>query len=172
MIAEHLWANRVSCDTAHAVRAIVLALIFIVPMSAREASADDAAPPVSRTALCFFAAGSAVLGRGCETFAREVAQAWRAVPETAPTFPQSYSRFIAPRPFHVVVYGHADTAEAATGRGDIATQRARAVAQFLIDNGVPPTHVTYRGFNATQLFVPTGANVQEPQNRRVEIVAR
>ncbi len=121
---EHLWAHRVSCGTAGALRTIVLALIVVLPISPREASADGAAPPASRTALCFFAAGSAVLGRGCENFAREVAQAWRAVPETAPTFAQSYSRFIAPRPFHVVVHGHADTAEAATGSGDIATLRA------------------------------------------------
>jgi len=40
----------------------------------------------------------------------------------------------------------------------------------LVRDGVPPTAITVIGKGETQLLVPTGDGVREPQNRRVEIV--
>jgi outer membrane protein OmpA-like peptidoglycan-associated protein len=40
----------------------------------------------------------------------------------------------------------------------------------LVKDGVPAGAIAIRGFGETHLLVPTGANVREPQNRRVEII--
>ena len=42
----------------------------------------------------------------------------------------------------------------------------------LIKDGVPQGAIAIQGFGDTQLLVPTGPGVREPQNRRVEIVIR
>ena len=39
-------------------------------------------------------------------------------------------------------------------------------------DGVPTEAITIQGFGETHLLVPTGPNVREPQNRRVEIIIR
>jgi len=41
-----------------------------------------------------------------------------------------------------------------------------------VRNGVPRNAITIQGFGETNLLVPTGPNVREPQNRRVEIIIR
>ena len=46
------------------------------------------------------------------------------------------------------------------------------VAAELVRNGVPQNAITAQGFGDTQLLVPTGPGVREPQNRRVEIIIR
>jgi len=44
------------------------------------------------------------------------------------------------------------------------------VAAELVRNGVPRNVIAIRGFGQTDLLVPTGTDVREPQNRRVEII--
>ena len=48
--------------------------------------------------------------------------------------------------------------------------RAEAVANELIHEGVEPARVSPRGYGETNLRVQTPDNVDEPRNRRVEIV--
>lgn len=69
----------------------------------------------------------------------------------------------------IEVNGYTDT----TGRDDynlkLSQHRAEAVADVLVDDGVNPARISPRGFGETHLRIPTGDNVNEPRNRRVEI---
>ena len=67
------------------------------------------------------------------------------------------------------VYGHTDTVGSATSNQRLSEQRAQAVANYLISQGVSSSRVRWMGFGETRLKVSTGDNVNEPLNRRVEI---
>ncbi|MBX7487419.1 OmpA family protein [Qipengyuania sp. GH25] len=67
------------------------------------------------------------------------------------------------------VYGHTDTTGSATTNQRLSEQRAQAVANYLISQGVSSSRVRWMGFGETRLKVSTGDNVNEPMNRRVEI---
>lgn len=59
----------------------------------------------------------------------------------------------------------------AVDRQDLSTQRAKAIQQFLIKNGIAKDRITYKGFGSTQPIYPIPEK-DEPQraaNRRVEI---
>jgi outer membrane protein OmpA-like peptidoglycan-associated protein len=49
-------------------------------------------------------------------------------------------------------------------------RRAESVAGELERRGIPRSQMVLQAFGFTRLLVPTGPNVREPQNRRVEIV--
>jgi outer membrane protein OmpA-like peptidoglycan-associated protein len=67
------------------------------------------------------------------------------------------------------VDGHTDTVGSHQYNQDLSERRAESVAQELIVRDVLPGRLIVRGFGETQPLVPTGDNVNEPQNRRVEI---
>jgi outer membrane protein OmpA-like peptidoglycan-associated protein len=67
------------------------------------------------------------------------------------------------------VYGHTDTVGSATSNQALSERRAQAVANYLSSRGVNSARVRWMGFGETSLKVPTGDNVNEPLNRRVEI---
>jgi outer membrane protein OmpA-like peptidoglycan-associated protein len=68
----------------------------------------------------------------------------------------------------VTIAGHADTAEADADK--LSLTRALEVEKALIAMGVPGgVSFTIVGKGATDLRVKTGANVREPQNRRVTV---
>jgi hypothetical protein len=52
----------------------------------------------------------------------------------------------------------------------LSLRRANAVKNEMVRQGVPADAIAVVGKGETQLLVPTGDNVREPQNRRVEIV--
>ena len=67
------------------------------------------------------------------------------------------------------VYGYTDTVGSTASNQRLSEERARAVANYLISRGVPAARIRWQGFGETVLRVQTGDNVNEPQNRRVEI---
>ncbi|QPC98633.1 MULTISPECIES: OmpA family protein [Qipengyuania] len=69
----------------------------------------------------------------------------------------------------VDVYGHTDTVGSASSNQRLSEQRAQAVANYLISQGVSSSRIRWMGFGETQLKVATGDGVNEPLNRRVEI---
>jgi len=67
------------------------------------------------------------------------------------------------------VVGHTDTVGSLEYNQGLSEARARRVADALSERGVPAGAMTLAGRSWTELAVPTGPNVREPLNRRVEI---
>jgi outer membrane protein OmpA-like peptidoglycan-associated protein len=70
----------------------------------------------------------------------------------------------------ITVSGYTDTSGTAAYNQGLSVRRADAVATQLVADGVPQNEITSQGFGDTNLLVPTGPGVREPQNRRVQIV--
>ncbi len=70
----------------------------------------------------------------------------------------------------IEVNGYTDTSGSAAYNQRLSVRRAQAVAAELVKDGVPRQAIAIQGFGETHLLVPTGPNVREPQNRRVEII--
>jgi outer membrane protein OmpA-like peptidoglycan-associated protein len=69
------------------------------------------------------------------------------------------------------VYGFTDTTGSTSLNQNLSEQRARAVANYLIQRGVSSARIETRGYGEQYeyLRVKTGDGVNEPLNRRVEI---
>ncbi len=72
----------------------------------------------------------------------------------------------------VEISGHTDTVGTQKYNQGLSERRAEAVAAYLERKGVSRDRMTVRGYSFTRLAVPTGPNVNEPRNRRVEIRQR
>ena len=72
----------------------------------------------------------------------------------------------------IEVNGYTDTSGTPAYNQRLSVRRAQAVASELVKDGVPKEAISIQGFGETHLLVPTGPNVREPQNRRVEIIIR
>jgi outer membrane protein OmpA-like peptidoglycan-associated protein len=70
----------------------------------------------------------------------------------------------------VNVYGYTDTLGARDRNEALSRQRAEAVADALMKDGVRSDRLNARGMGETNLKVPTPDGVTEARNRRVEIV--
>ena len=68
------------------------------------------------------------------------------------------------------VDGNTDTSGTPSYNQGLSERRARVVAAQLVRDGVPQNAISMHAYGDTHLLVPTGPNVREPQNRRVEIV--
>ena len=72
----------------------------------------------------------------------------------------------------VAVIGHTDTVGSDEYNDRLSLQRAERVRTLLIDRGLAPASVAASGRGKRELLFPTADQVQEPRNRRVEIVVR
>lgn len=70
----------------------------------------------------------------------------------------------------IVLSGHTDTTGSADYNLRLSERRANAVAAELVARGVPAEALETTWYGETQLRVPTGDQVREPQNRRVEML--
>lgn len=70
----------------------------------------------------------------------------------------------------LTVNGYTDTTGSPDRDVQLSQERADAVAKALIEAGVDPKRIAVHGLGATHLKIPTGPNVAEPRNRRVEIL--
>jgi len=68
------------------------------------------------------------------------------------------------------VDGNTDTSGTPEYNQGLSERRAHRVADELVRDGVPQNVISMHAYGDTKLLVPTGPNVREPQNRRVEIV--
>jgi outer membrane protein OmpA-like peptidoglycan-associated protein len=113
------------------------------------------APAVARSYLVFFDWDKATLTDRARQIIADAAQNSTRV---------QYTR--------IEVNGYTDTSGTPRYNQGLSVRRAQAVAAELVKDGVPNSAIAIQGFGETHLLVPTGANVREPQNRRVEIVIR
>ena len=70
------------------------------------------------------------------------------------------------------VVGHADTAGDARTNLELSLRRALAVGALLAAAGVDPGALEITSHGEANPLVPTGDNVSEPRNRRVEVTVR
>ncbi len=113
------------------------------------------APAASRSYLVFFDWDKATLTDRARQIVKDAADNSKRV---------EYTR--------IEVNGYTDTSGTPQYNQGLSVRRARAVQAELIKDGVPANAITIQGFGDTNLLVPTGPGVREPQNRRVEIVIR
>ena len=72
----------------------------------------------------------------------------------------------------VLVIGHTDTVGELRANDVLSAQRAERMKGYLIDIGIPPERIRVSGRGEREPLVPTGDEVDEPRNRRVEINVR
>lgn len=125
------------------------------PPPAPPAAAPAPAAQPSRSYLVFFDWDKATLTDRARQIIREAAENSTRV---------QYTR--------IEVNGYTDTSGTPQYNQGLSVRRAQAVAAELVKNGVPRNAITAQGFGETNLLVPTGPGVREPQNRRVEIIIR
>ncbi|SHF42163.1 Outer membrane protein OmpA [Acidocella aminolytica 101 = DSM 11237] len=70
----------------------------------------------------------------------------------------------------IEVDGYTNTSGRPPYNRNLSISRAKVVEKKLISYGVPASEIAVRGFGDTKLLAHTGANLRDPQNRRVEIV--
>jgi outer membrane protein OmpA-like peptidoglycan-associated protein len=72
----------------------------------------------------------------------------------------------------IEVNGYTDTSGSPEYNQRLSVRRAQTVTAELVRDGVPRDAISVQGFGETHLLVPTGPDVREAQNRRVEIIIR
>jgi outer membrane protein OmpA-like peptidoglycan-associated protein len=72
----------------------------------------------------------------------------------------------------IVVVGHTDTTGSRNSNVELGLRRATAVRSLLVQTGLSTLAIETRSHGEAELLVPTGDNVSEPRNRRVEITVR
>lgn len=75
-------------------------------------------------------------------------------------------------PVDVSVVGHTDTVGTKEYNCALSLKRAEAVASILLGKGVDPSVLDITSHGEHNPLVPTGDQVSEPRNRRVEITVR
>ncbi|MDO9499191.1 OmpA family protein, partial [Falsiroseomonas sp.] len=74
-------------------------------------------------------------------------------------------------PFRFRIEGHTDSVGAASMNMALSERRAAAVRDYLIRQyGVDGARLEAVGLGQTRLLVPTGDGVNEPRNRRVQVI--
>jgi outer membrane protein OmpA-like peptidoglycan-associated protein len=92
--------------------------------------------------------------------------------ESSALLPQILAAIAERRPAAVGVVGHTDTVGPADGNYRLSLERAQAVAALLTSLGVVPASLDTDSHGEADPRVPTGDEVPEPRNRRVEVTVR
>jgi outer membrane protein OmpA-like peptidoglycan-associated protein len=74
--------------------------------------------------------------------------------------------------YEVEVIGHTDTLGTQEHNQELSMSRAEMIRDRLVHDGISPKSISVAGRGELDLAVPTGPQVQEPKNRRVEITVR
>jgi outer membrane protein OmpA-like peptidoglycan-associated protein len=72
----------------------------------------------------------------------------------------------------ILVTGHTDTTGDADYNMKLSLERAQKVREYLLRNGVNPEFLSVAYHGKGDPLVPTGDHVDEPRNRRVEVIVR
>lgn len=72
----------------------------------------------------------------------------------------------------LIVVGHTDRVGSITANDQLATRRANTMRDQLIKLGIDPENIQASGRGERDPLVPTADEIEEPRNRRVEILVR
>lgn len=76
------------------------------------------------------------------------------------------------QPCDIRVIGHTDTVGEADKNWALALKRAKAIKQMLIDQGIDADQIEAVSHGENDLLIKTPDGVDEPRNRRVEVIVR
>ena len=93
-------------------------------------------------------------------------------PESESALPEILAEVVARVGADMVVTGHTDTKGTAAVNDELSFKRAGVLTQLLITKGAPATRIESVGRGKRELLVNTADDVDEPKNRRVEIMVR
>jgi outer membrane protein OmpA-like peptidoglycan-associated protein len=74
--------------------------------------------------------------------------------------------------YEISIIGHTDTVGDDAYNMRLSSARAEAVRDALLSHGIPSAQMELRYHGKRDPIVPTGDNVREPRNRRVEVVVK
>jgi OmpA family len=131
----------------------LLASLVLAALLAPPAFAQESGQIEPGRFLVYFDTDQATLGPGATQVVAEAAQAYQQTGAA-----------------QVEVIGHTDTTGSAEYNLELSQRRADTVADELIRQGVPATDIATIGRGEEDLLVPTADGVNEPANRRVEII--
>lgn len=126
-------------------------------MSGAVIGAAAAQPSKPQTFILYFDAGSSRLSRPAMSVADQAAQAIKRARDR-----QEIS--------HVKVIGYSDTVGSVEGAQRLSEQRAGAVKQELVRDGIAADFIATEGRGKLELAVSTADQVDQPRNRRVRII--
>lgn len=72
----------------------------------------------------------------------------------------------------ISVIGHADTVGSREFNTALSSKRASSIKDLLVSQGAEPATIRTTSHGKENPLIPTGDNVNEPRNRRVEVVVR
>ena len=131
----------------------VAAVAFFLGACAETPAPAPPPPPAPRNFLVFFDFDKATLTPRALDIVRQAAEVAKSGQNT-----------------RVTCTGHTDTSGSASYNLALSLRRANAVKNALVKEGVSAEAISVVGRGKLELLVPTGDQVREPQNRRVEIV--
>jgi outer membrane protein OmpA-like peptidoglycan-associated protein len=116
-------------------------------------AATPAPVPAQVSFMMFFDWGSAKMSDQGKATAKQAGAAFKSTGGTKAT-----------------VTGYTDTTGSNAYNNQLALRRANAVKDALVAEGIPAAAITTTSSGEAGLLVPTGAQVNEARNRRVEVV--
>jgi outer membrane protein OmpA-like peptidoglycan-associated protein len=72
----------------------------------------------------------------------------------------------------ISITGHTDTTDTPERNYELGLRRAKAVAEFLVKEGLSPENIIIASHGENDLLIKTPDNTDEPRNRRVEVIVR
>lgn len=96
----------------------------------------------------------------------------RLTPESEAQLPQVLQEAQVRKGGEIIIVGHTDTTGDAVANDRLSLQRAQAIRDLLIARGFKPELIEAVGRGERELLVPTADNVDEPRNRRAELIVR
>ncbi len=76
----------------------------------------------------------------------------------------------AHRGYTISIYGHTDNIGSEEYNKELSQKRAKAVAQFLVKNGLQPNRILWRGYGDLNPLAKNKTDEERGRNRRVEFV--
>lgn len=92
--------------------------------------------------------------------------------DSQPRFEAVFADIAARSAPEIVVTGHTDTFGTVEENDALSLDRAREVSELFVQRGIPRSAIKIAGRGSRELAAPTGDQVHEPLNRRVEITVR